>query len=92
MLIVCEGIRPYHSEVRRLKACLSTFRWGFTPNPTRVYPTLDPDQRALDQLRFVRFAVKPADHLLFSDKHARISNLMLPLPISMFPSGKENTN
>jgi hypothetical protein len=26
------------------------FRWGFTPDPTRDYPSLDPDQLALDLL------------------------------------------
>ncbi len=47
----------------------SVTSWGFTPDPTKGYPPLDPDQRALDQVRFVRYAVKPTDQLAIFVNH-----------------------
>jgi hypothetical protein len=44
-----------------LSECSAAFRWVFDPGPTRACPALDPDQLALDLLRFVRFAVKPTN-------------------------------
>jgi hypothetical protein len=62
-------LRQWNGSSRSVRGCSSAFRWVFDPDPTRDYPSLDPDQLALDQLRFVRFAVKPTNQRLFSGKH-----------------------
>ena len=54
------------------------FRWAFRPGPTRDCPSLDPDQRALDQMRFIRYAAKPTRVACFFWQYVECHRRHLP--------------